>query len=291
VQIDPEYALAYTGIADSFSVMGFYGAIEPRQAFEKAEIAARRALQIDPNLAEAHCSLSFPLLHYHWDWPAAEGALQRALELNPNCALAYHWYGFGLTVVGRLRDGLTALEGALEFDPLSAPIQAHIGRLFYFARKYDLAVARLRAAIELEPGYAPARYFLGMTYVLAGQISSGSAELRQGLKLFGMHPAGLAALAFAAGANGRRAEARETIARMQALSQHRRVPAFFVAFGLASFAEPDEIFEWLEKAYVERFPWLLYLKSEPAFDRVRTDPRMSDLIQRVDPLLKAAAGA
>src|SRR5207248_774744 len=173
-----------------------------------------------------------------------------------------HWYGINLTQVGRLPEALEALERARELDPFAAAIQAHIGRVLYFERKYDRAAERLQRAVANDPGYSVSYYFLSLVYGMAGNYGRALTEARRALKTFGMHPAGLAALAYAAGASGRRAEALDAVAQMQDLMRQRHVSPYFMAFALASFGEPDEIFGWLEKSYQERFGWMLYLNIE-----------------------------
>jgi TolB-like protein/Flp pilus assembly protein TadD len=288
---DPAFALAYTGVADCYGVLGFYGAIDPKKAFPAAKAAAAKALELQDDLAQAHCSLAFVLLQHEWNWADAEKQHMRGLELSPNYAFAHHWLGVGLTQIGRFREALVALKRALELDPLSLATRAHIGRVYYFARQYHDAVRELCHVTESDPLYAPARYMLGLTYLQTGQYDEAVAELEAGNKLVKDNPIGLSALAFAMTSNGDRAGARRILASLKTLGVKRYISPFFLAFASVACSAADETISFLQQAYEERFPWLLYLRSEPAFDRIRSDSRFVDLVRRIGPVGSSAAAA
>ncbi len=289
IQKDPAYAPAHAGLADAYSVIGFYGAVPSKIAFEKAKAAARTAVQLDDNLSEAHTSLGYATLQYDWDWPAAEAEHRRAIELNPNW-YAYDWYGFNLVQVGRFSEAFAALEHARRIDPLSLVIGCHIGWMFYFAREYDKSIRQLEKTVELDPQFPLAHYYLGLTYVQTLDFDQGIGHLQSALDLSNNHPGALSALAFALGVAGRQSEGQEFLAKLITMQKQRHVLAYFFAFAMNSLSPKDQTLEWLEKAYEERSGWPLYLHFEPAFDHLRSDPRFVSLLKRINPL-KASFGA
>jgi len=247
LQEDPVYAPAYVGLADAYSVIGFYGAIPPKTAFEKAKAAAKAAVQLDERLSEAHTILGYATLQYDWDWPAAEAEHKRAIELNPNW-YEYDWYGFNLVQVGRFSEAFAALEYARRIDPLSLVIACHIGWTFYFAREYEKSINYLEKTVEFNPGFPLARYHLGKTYVQTHDFSRSIEHLQRTAELASDHPGALSALAYALGAAGRQSEGREVLSKLIGLQQHRHVLAYFIAFAMSSLFSTDETLEWLEKA-------------------------------------------
>jgi len=283
IQKDPAYAPAYAGLADAYSVIGFYGAIAPKTAFEKAKAAARTAVQLDDTLSEAHTSLGYATLQYDWDWLAAEAEHKRAIDLNPNW-YAYDWYGFNLVQVGRFSEAFAALEYARRIDPLSSVIGCHMGWMFYFAREYEKSIRQLEKTVEFDPGFPLARYYLGITYAQKHDFDRSVDHLQRAADLSGVHPGALSALAYTFGAAGRKSEGREVLARLTGLQQHRHVLGYFVAFAMSSLSSKDETLEWLERAYEERSGWPLYLHFEPAFDALRSDPQFASLLKRINPL-------
>jgi TolB-like protein len=278
----PAYAPAYAGLADAYTVIGFYGAIPPSTAFERAKTAATTAVQLDGKLSEAHTILGYATLQYDWDWPAAEVEHKRAIELNPG-GYEYDWYGFNLVQVGQFPEALAALECARRVDPLSLIIACHIGWTFYFAREYEKSVRHLEKTVAFDPTFPLARYHLGKTYVQMRDFTRGIEELQSTVEGSGQHPGALAALAYALGAAGRQSEGRAVLAKVLELQQHRHVLAYFVAFALNSLSSKEETLEWLEKACMERSGWILHLPFEPAFDNLRSDPHFADLMKRINP--------
>ena len=267
---DPTYALSFAGLADCHAVLGFYGDFAPGQAFGQAKEYAVHAIRLDAELAEPHSSLAFCLLQYDWDWPAAERQHLEAIRLNPNCAPAYHWYGLTLTQVGRFADARVALLQALDLDPFSVAIRAHVGRLSYFSGDYDAATKDLRQAVELDPGYVPSRYFLGMTLVQAGEHKAALAVFEE-LVALQEHPILVSGLAYVQGRSRQRTAARATIERLKSLGSRARVAPYFVALAYAGLGDTRETMRFLDEARREKFGWMFYINMEPAFDTVRAD--------------------
>ncbi len=283
IEKDPCYALAYSGIADAYSLIGYYGGLPPKQAYGNAKKNAILALEIDDELAEPHTSLAFPTLMYDWDWPAAENEHRRAIELNPNCALAWDWYGLSLMQVGRFNESLAALKQAHELDPVSVVVLSHQGWLHYYCRQYDRAITVLRHALELDPSFALASWFLAQSYLHAGEVHNAVEELEKSIRLSGAHPAVLALQSVAYGALGRREDSVAALDQIRSLSTQRRVEPYFMAYAIAPLADNDATFSWLERAYDDRSGWLIFLPIDPGFDVLRTDHRLIDLMQRVNP--------
>ena len=290
VEADPRYALAHAGIADCYAVFGFYGFLPPREAYEKAKQSAQRALELDADLPEGHSTLAFATLQYDWDWPTAEKAHRKAITLNANYAPAHHWYGIDLTQMGMFHEALTELRQAEALDPFSLAVQAQIGWLFYFSRDFGRAVEQLKKTVASDPTFALARYFLGMAHSQNKEHAAAIRELEEAVEQTDGHPACVAALAAARRGAGKHAQAKKEVQRLARLSEQRHVSPYYRAFALAG--EPAaEVFPWLEKAFVEKSGWMLYLKIEPAFDGVRSDPRIAGLLAQVTPLGAHAARA
>lgn len=289
-EADPGYALAHSGIADCYAVFGFYGFLPPREAYGKAKDSAQRALQLDGGLSEAHSTLAFATLQYDWDWPAAEALHRRAIALNANYAPAHHWYGIDLTQMGMFHDALTELRHAETLDPLAVAVQAQIGWLFYFSRDFGRAIQQLTKAVTADPSFALARYFLGMAYTQAKEYGAAVRQLEEAVEQTDSHPACVAALAAALRAGKKPAAAKKALQHLEKLSGQRHVSPYYRAFALHG-GPADEIVPWLEQACLERSGWMLYLKIEPAFDQVRSDPRVEALLAQVDPLRSRAARA
>ncbi len=283
IEIDPGYGLAYSGIADAYSLLGYYGALSPRQAYGNAKANAIKAIEIDERLAEAHTSLAFPTLQYDWNWPAAEKEHRRAIELNPNCALSWDWYGMNLMQIGRFNESLSALMRAQELDPVSVVIASHMAWLHYFSRQYDRAISIARHALELDPSFALASWYLAQSYLHAGELKSAVAEIERTVRISGVHPAALALMSAAYTAMGRQVEARDALDRIYELGKRRRVAPYFMAYAVAPLGDSDITLSWLERAYEDRSGWLIYLPIDPGFDVVRNDHRLIDLMQRVNP--------
>ena len=292
IAADAEYALAYTGMADCYNVLGYYGSLPIEETFSKAKTYAMKALSINSHLAEAHSSLAFSVLQHEWDWPSAEVAHQRALHLNSNCSSAHHWYGLDLTQVGRLKDAHSSLKRALALDPLSVAVQAHLARVLYFEREYDQAADELRSVMHLEESYVPAKYFLALILIQQGDYATAVATLEAALITDPTHPILLSTLAFAHTRQGNKRESELICQKLEIVGRKRRVDPFFRAFALLDNPNHiDLMFDLFEQAHRERFGWLLYLRIDPAFDRLRTHPRFAGFLKKLDPPKEPASAA
>jgi serine/threonine protein kinase/TolB-like protein len=280
---DPNYALAYVGLADSYIQLGIddIGGLAPNEAFPKATEAALTALTIDNTLAEAHAALGFAKLQYDWDWHGAERELEDAIRLNANYAAAHQWYGLYLSRVGRHEQAIHETMRAYELDPVSLAIGRAVGFRFYEARRYDQAIEHLRKTLELEPNYAQARYTLGLAYVQTGQFDDAVRELQEGIRLSGGNRTISGALGYAYARAGRTVDSHRVLDTLMAPSDGRYVSPYNIALIFAGLGDADRAFAWLERAYQTRASRLGWLAVLPEFDSLRPDPRFKDLLRRI----------
>jgi eukaryotic-like serine/threonine-protein kinase len=281
---DPNYALAYTGLADGYSSLGLTldaGSLSPSEAIPKASAAAVRALQMDDTLAEAHTSLAFIRLHYDWDWSDAEREFKRAIELNPNYDNAHHWYSHYLMALGRTEESLSESKRFLELDQIGLITNAHLGWHYLYAHKYDLAIEQLQKALEMDPNYGLTHWYLGEAYEQKAMYPEATAELRKAQGLLKENVAVEAEMGLVYALSGKRDEAQKVIDELKQISKGRYVSSYHLALIYIGLGEKDRAFESLENAYRERSDSLVYLKVDPRLDTLHSDPRFADLIRRV----------
>jgi TolB-like protein/Tfp pilus assembly protein PilF len=282
IELDPNYALAYAGLADSYILLGYYGASAPKEMMPKAKAAAVKALALDDTLAEAHTSLAYVNSFYEWDWKAAEKEFKRAIKLNPNYATAHHWYAFHLAAHGRHEEGIREVRRAQELDPLSLIINTEVGWAYYFARQYDKAIKQYRAAIELEPGFGVARFFLGEAYAQKGMYKESVAELRKAVELSGGSPLMKGVLGHVYALAGERDKAQAISRELEQLEARRYVSPFIFTLLHTGLDDKDQAFLWLERAYEHRSLFLSWVGIEPMLDPLRDDERFADLLRRMN---------
>jgi adenylate cyclase len=280
IEKDTSYALAYSGVADCYALLADYGARPPNETMPTAKAAAVKALEIDPNLAEAHASLAQILHDYDWDYAGALREIDRAIELNPNYATAHQWRAEFLSPLERHEEAIAEAKRALELDPLSIIINRILGEVYLHARRYDEAITQFHKTIEIEPNFPTAHAMLARAYAAKGRYSEAVAEFMKTADLSGM--VGIAKElqdAYAKGGwNGYLRQFAE-IRKAEPTSGYK--PSYFVARALAQLGEKDEAFAWLEKAYQERDYRLTQLKVSPEMDNLRSDPRFADLLRRL----------
>jgi TolB-like protein/DNA-binding winged helix-turn-helix (wHTH) protein/Flp pilus assembly protein TadD len=276
---DPTYGAAYSGLADCNSGLAWHGFKSPAEALPKANAAALKAIEIDPQSAEAHASLGLVLTH-QWDWAEAETEFKQALRLDPRYANAHHWYGDYLSIMGRHDEALLEARQALELDPLNLMIGTWVGRRYYLAHQYDLALEQGRNTEELDANFAAAHLLLGEDYVQLGQHDQGLAELQTAANLSGNSPLYLAQVAVAYASAGKTSEALKIIAQLQTISNTRYVSPYGVAQIYAALSDKEQTFNWLHAAYDDRAVWMSYLAVDPVFDSLRSDQRFQDLLRR-----------
>ncbi len=284
IKQDPNFALAYAGIADTYAVLGgpeAGGDMSPDEALPKAKAAALKALEIDESIAEGHVSLGHVKVFYERDWEGAEREYKRAIELNPTYSVAHHWYAIYLSVVGRQTEAVNEIRRAQELDPLSVSINAWHGRILGLAGQIDQSIEQLRKTVELEPNFLIGHYRLGQAYADKGMYDEAMSEFNQVLNLPNGKALALTGIAQTYALSGNRAEAHKSLNEVLGMSRHQyvspaQIGAIFIALG-----ENDKAFEWLEEANRAHDLNIVRLKHDPRFTGLRSDPRYHDLVRRI----------
>jgi DNA-binding winged helix-turn-helix (wHTH) protein/TolB-like protein/Flp pilus assembly protein TadD len=282
VEKDPGYALAYAGLADSYTGLTFYNFAAPNETMPKAKEAATNALAIDSTLAEAHASLAHVKVNYDWEWSDAEKEFRRSIELKPDYATAHQWYAIHyLTPTGQLEEAIQEMKRALDLEPTSLVMNTFLGATLYFAGRYDDAIEQCRKTIEMDSNFAVAHWHLGLAYEQKGMFDDAIAELQKAITLSGSSPLMIAALGYAYAKAGKRNEANRILDELQKLSAVRYVSSCELAAIYVALGEREQAFQRLEKAYKERSFHLINLKVRPEFAPLRPDPRFHDLVRRI----------
>jgi len=278
---DPNYALAYAGLADAYSRLSGFNALPPKDGYPKATAASLKALEIDDNLAEAHTVLGTVKFFYDWDWSGAEREFRRAIEINPSYSDAHQMYSYYLSAMGRFDEALAEMRRAQELDPLSLEKLAGIGEMLNFQRQYDQAIEQYQKTLEMDPNSGFAHWAIGNVYVNKGMYSEAIAEYQKAIPLSGDSPDEPAMLGYAYALSGKRREAQQVIDDLKERSKRTYVSPSTIAFIYGGLGEMKQAFVWLDKAYDERDSLLILLKIEPTFDPLRSDPRFTELLRRV----------
>ncbi len=278
---DPSYALAYSGLADSYALDLDYRGAPVFEGMERAKSEAQRAIELDETLAEAHTSLGWVTFIYDWEWAAAEREFRRAIELNPRYSVARQWHSWFLAAMGRFEEALTEGRTAIELDPGSVSIRRSMGWLQYYARHYDAALDNLRRALTMNPTAEETHRLLGLVYLQRGSYDDATASFKEALANSANDALAFAGLGHVAARRGRIDEARAVLQELNERAKARYVSPVAQAGLYVTLGEPDSAFEWLEKAYRERRGWLAYLRIEPMLDGLRNDPRFHRLLERM----------
>jgi TolB-like protein/tetratricopeptide (TPR) repeat protein len=286
--LSPDYAPAFSGLADAYAVLGFYDYLPPAQAFPRAKAAAQRALELDGRLAQAHASLGYVALYYDWNWAEAEAAFERAIALNPSYSVGHQWYANYLTARGRFDEAVAAMRRAQEVDPLSLIASAALGWVHFYQRDYDAAVEQCRRTLELNPRFELAHLWAGWAHEAAGRHADAVRHLTEAVRLSSDGAVALASLGRAQALAGDRAGALQTLAKLNRAHGAYR-PAFEVAKVHLALGERDEAMAWLRRAHAERSHSIVFLSVDPQLDLLRDDARFVELESRVATAPKAGA--
>jgi serine/threonine protein kinase/tetratricopeptide (TPR) repeat protein len=281
IAIDPTYARAYAGLADSYATMGNNRLLPPDEAFPKAEAAAEKALSLDEDLAEAHASLAFAHWNYDFDWDVVDREYKRAIELNPGYATAYHWYSGYLSGMGRHSEAIAAVKKARELDPLSPRINANVGFILYFARQNDAAIEELQKTLQMDTSSGAPYLYLGMAYLQEGKSQEAIVALEKNSRISDSPAADALDLAYGYAVAGRREDSLGLLRQVMAQPHKSYMPALWVARVYTALGEKEDALKWLRKAYDERSPQLPFLNVDPRWDPLRSDPRFQDLLRRM----------
>jgi len=289
---DPNYALAYSGLADSYLLLPPYGAAAPKDSIPQAKAAVKKALELDDTLAEAHASSGRIISGFDFDSQKAIGEFERALQLNPNYATAHHWFGAGpLLALGRFDESIVEAKHSIELDPLSMINNADFGNDYYYARRYDEAIAQLRKTIEIEPRFYLAHYYLGQALQLKGQLPEAISEYRKATELDD-DPFALALLGQAYARSGQTDDAKKILARLNEEAKSRYVAAYGVAVGFLGLGDKDHAMDELERAYRENDGNDIYnIRVDPLLDDLRGDPRFEALAEKIIPMREFRAAS
>ena len=278
---DPSFAGAYSGLADSYYLQAVYGNVAPGDAMPRAKAAAERALAIDDQLAEAEASLGGVMMDYEWKFADSERHLRRAIALNPGYATAHQWLGELLSILGRSDEALAEIRRAEELDPLSLIISNVHGLIFMRARRYDEAIAQFKKTLELDSTFKLPYVWLAQAYEQKGMYAEALAAYRQAGPTAADNPRNIGNLGHLYASMGKRDEARRLLAQLIAMSKTRYVNPYAMAVVCAGLGERDQAIAWLEKGYDDRHVAMAWLKIEPKFDVLRSDPRFQDLTKRI----------
>jgi len=281
IEIDPLYALPYIGIADTYNISGHFCFIPPSEAFEKARAAAIKALDIDKNLSEAHASLAWIHTYSDRNWILAEKEYKLSIELNPEYATAHEWFGIFLAGRERFDEALTEIKKALELDPLSTMINAIFGASFIFARRFEEAIEQFRKTLEMNPNFPFAYIWQGMAYWGIGDYDKALESLLKSETLVKDMTYSMGLLGMAYALADQNTKALKVLERMEKLSENKYVSPLHKAFIYIGLFNKDKAFEYMDKAYNERDPFLFYIKTFPMFDSLRSDPRYLELLKKL----------
>jgi tetratricopeptide (TPR) repeat protein len=292
IALDPNYAIAYAGIADYYNWLGVYGVLPFAECSASAIEAARKAIEIDPTLAEAHSALGFAVVCHDFNWAAAEAHHQRAIELNPNYAIAHHWYSFQFQMEGRFDKALEEINHAARLDPLSPSIQQGRAWLLYQSRRYEESLAAHRKLLDAEPRFAYGHLTYSCALRAVGRHDESVAAAEKALEYAGESQLYLAWLGGAYAAAGRVAEAQDVLRRLGQMIAHRYVSPYHLALIHCHLGDRELALSLLEEAYALRDAWVAWLGVEPQLDPLRSDPRFLDLLRRTNnPLAESHARA
>ncbi len=280
IEKDPNYALAYTGLADTYNLLPGYADFPPTEAYSKGKEAAQKALAIDDKLAEAHTSLA-NVTKYYRDWISTEKGYKRAIELSPNYATAHHWYAYDLMLMGRFDESMAEINLAQELDPYSLIINANVGFILYHARRYDQAIEHYRNRLEMDPSFWLLHMYLGRALVQIEKYEEAIVEFQEAINLSGRIAENLSALCYGYAISGRRGEAMKILSELNQLSMQEYVSPYLIAIIYVGLGLSDQAFEWLYKAVENPDILLVHIKVDPIFDSIRPDPRFKELLKKV----------
>ena len=281
IDLDPTHAAAYAGMADCYVSLGDYGAAPSREVFPLAKAAALKALEIDDSLAEAHTTLAHAKFLFDWDWSGAEQEYQRAIELKPNYATAHHWYGWFLMAMGRTDDAMKRIQRAEELDPLSLIIKANVGNFYYFNRQYDRAIELQRKVLESDPTFLQGHRKLAYSLEAKGMDQEAAAEWLKVEELFGTDQQSMEMYRKAIASDGLKGYWNQGLAFELDEAKRAGGRAGAISSYYAKLGDRDQAFAWLDRAYDQREPWLVYTKISPIYDNLRPDPRFAAFLKKL----------
>jgi tetratricopeptide (TPR) repeat protein len=282
VELDPEFAIAHSELADCYSLLNWYVEPPPAGAWERAKQCALRAVEADPDLAEAHASLGFVRLHYDRDWMQAERELRKAIELKTSNQVAHRWYAYSLSAMGRHDEAYAEIERARQISPQSAVIATAVANVLFLAGKFDEAVAQAKKSLELDAGAVAAHTILRWAYELKGMHNEAMAAFEQERSFAGDTPTTHAKRAHVLAATGKRDEARSILNEIIAKRNQNWVTAYEIAIIYTWLGDLDNAFRWLAQAEREHAVGFTFVRVDPHLAKLRSDPRFADLMRETE---------
>jgi TolB-like protein/Tfp pilus assembly protein PilF len=280
IALDPNFALAYSGLADAYSFqdVGFHGFARPQEIFPKARETAMKALELNDTLAEAHHSLAYVKLVYEWDWTGAESEFQQSLKLNRSYGHAHHWYSHYLMAMGRTEESIAAGVAAIENEPFDLGINHHFGWHYLNTREFDKAIEYFREMMKLDPNFYPPNLLLGIAYAQSGDFPQAIAQIQKTRELENIPPV-VSVLAHVYGMSGQKEKAVMLLKELSELGRHVYVSPYDIARVYIGLGDKEQAFECLFKAYEDRNEQMCWLKVSPELETLRSDRRFSELIR------------
>ncbi|MFC2142153.1 protein kinase [Acidobacteriota bacterium] len=274
IEVDPNYAMAYSGISDSYLAIPYYSYTPQKEVYPKAMAAALKALDLNELLAEAHTSLAWLKMSYEWDWQGAEREFKRAIELNPNYTTAHYWYAYCLLSLKRFDECFAELDRALELEPLSLVIRGNLGEMYYYTHQYDKALEITLKTLEMDPNFSLLHIHLGYIYLQKSMYEDALKEFQKGPYDF--------EIGITYAMMGNRADAQKTLYDLIKLANDKYFSAYEIATLYFLIDEEDQGFTWMRRALEEKDPYLIYLSTNPLLDDVRSDSRFKELLKTIN---------
>lgn len=281
LDVDPGYAQAYTGLADSYAALALLEFKAPNDVYPKAKDAVGRALSLNPDLAEAHTSLGLVRFQYDWNWKGAEEEFRKSIEINPSYAPAHHFYADYLKAMGRFDEALSEIRKAQELDPLSLAISTGVGHVLYLSGQYDQAIQQYRKAIDLDPTFLATHIWFGRPYLEKGMFREAISELETAVRLSGESTIALAMLGHGLASAGRTEDASRILEKLKVRSRSQYVPSYWIAVIYNGFRDREQTMLWMKKAFDERSSWLVWSNVEPRFSWLRAEPDFAQLLKKM----------
>jgi serine/threonine protein kinase/Tfp pilus assembly protein PilF len=282
LKLDPNYAPARAGLADSYNMLATYGASAPTEAFPKAITEAETALRLDSNLAEAHAALAYAKFRGEWNWRQAEEEFKEAIRLNPNYASAHQWYANLLAALGRFDEAIAETRRTQELDKTSLIINSHFGLIYFFAGRFDDSIEACKKTVALDPNFYVARRYLGLAYAQKGMYKESLEQYEKAMELSKNSPLMKVERASVLALSGDVDRAQSELKELQEISKQRYISAYHIATIYAALKDRDRAFEFLEKAFQERADWMVFLNVDPRFKSLHSDSRFADLLRRMN---------
>ncbi|HEY8716925.1 MAG TPA: tetratricopeptide repeat protein, partial [Candidatus Acidoferrum sp.] len=265
----------------SYTTLGYFSYLPPREAFSLARAAAAKAVSLDNTLAEPHASLAYVSFYYDWNWSAAEGEFKKAIALNPNYATAHEWYSIYLTAMLRPDEAKFEIDRALQLDPLSLIVNTDVGFQMFYARNYDDCIKQLRRTLQMDPAFPVAHLWLGRAYQQKGMFEESMAEYQATDAALPNWVVTIAGIGNLQGLAKKSADAQLTLAELETMSKSRYVTPYGVALVYAGMGKNDEAFRRLKQAFDDRAHWLVWIRLDPRWDSLRSDQRYTEMIRRM----------